>query len=160
MTVFHVIFIFITFLPHDFPCLFCSCCITLGFPQVPCCHKALRRTGVQGCLHSQATKVPLTFLPVPVVPGSVACRWSIWPLTSTYAPSRAFLCLCLIAGSHGAQLPPGTQQRQLLATLRLGAGPQMFVTSGLAFGIIHSCGHGRPVIIKAELLLQPMLTFK
>lgn len=82
MTLFHIIFIFIMFLLHDFPLLFSNYCIALGFPKFPCCHKALCRTGAEGLLHSQATKVSLL---VPVAPGSVACRWSMANNKSTCA---------------------------------------------------------------------------
>lgn len=108
-TLFHVIFISIMFLPHDFPLLFCSYGIALGFPKFPCCSKALCRTGVQGLLHSQATKVSLTFLLVPVAPGLVACRWSIWPPTrACVLPYELSSHLCLLQdpmvhNSHGEQ---------------------------------------------------------
>ena len=118
-TLFHIIFIFIMLLPHDFPLLFSNYCIALGLPKFPCCNKVLRRTRVQGLLHSQATKVSLTFLLVPGAPGSVACRWSMWPLTRAHRlPYELSSCLCLVAGSHGAQFPWGTEKRLLLAMLQ------------------------------------------
>lgn len=148
------------FLPHDLPLLFSNYCTTLGFPKFSCCNKVPCRTRVQELLCSQVTKVSLTFLLVPAAPGLVACRWSIWPLIRAHMlPYELSFHLDLVAGSHGAQFPQGTEKRQLVAMLQGWAGPQMFVKSGLALGIIHSCGHGRPIIIKVQLLLLAILKF-
>lgn len=82
-TLFHIISIFIMFLPLDFPLLFSSYCIAPGFPNFPCFHKLLCRTGAQGLFHSQANKACVPLSPAPPVLGLVACR-SNWTLAKAH----------------------------------------------------------------------------